>query len=99
VSNGDEGDEADAADDKDGEGATRDATTAREEVIGELREVREQARYKAIGDGRIRDPEREKVRIKYLRTIVYAANTERSLLKDRDLDAMLNELEDLLDHD
>lgn len=89
----------DAADDEDDEEATRDATTAREEAIRELREVREQARYKAIGDGRIRDPEREKVRIKYLRTIVYAANAERQLLKDSDLDRMLNELEDLLDHD
>jgi hypothetical protein len=83
----------------DGEDDALDATTAREEAIRELREVREQARYKSIGDGRIRDPEREKVRIKYLRTIVYAANAERQLLKDRDLDAMLNELEDLLNED
>lgn len=87
------------SDHADDEGATRDATTARKEAIRELREVREQARYKAIGDGRIRDVDRESVRVRYLRTIVYAANAERSLLKDRDLDSMLNELEDLLDHD
>lgn len=83
----------------DGEDDALDATTAREEAIRELREVREQARYKAIGDGRLRDPERERVRCKYLRTIVYAANAERQLLSDRDLDHLMNELEDLLDHD
>lgn len=83
----------------DDSGTALDATTAREEAIRELREVREQARYKAIGDGRIRDPERKRVRIKYLRSIVYATNAERQLLKDRDLDDMLNELEDLLNKD
>lgn len=81
----------------DGEDDGLDLDAAREEAIRELREVREQARYKAIGEGRIRDPERERVRIKYLRTVVYAANAERQLLSDRDLDSMMNELEDLLD--
>lgn len=87
----------DDEDDGDDEGSALDANTAREEAIRELREVREQAKYKTIGDGRIRDPEREGVRIRYLRLIVYAANAERQLLADRDLDRMLNELEDLLD--
>lgn len=81
----------------DGEDDGLDLDAAREEAIRELREIREQARYKAIGEGRIRDPERERVRIKYLRTVVYAANAERQLLSDRDLDSMMNELEDLLD--
>lgn len=85
-----------AEDDGDTDGETpEDALTDREKAIQELREVREQARYKVFGDGRIRDTKKEKVRIQYLRVLVHAANSERQLLKDRELEEMYARLEEL----
>lgn len=74
-----------------------DSRSDREKVLADLREVREYARRKASGDGRLRDPDREKIRIKYLRTVIYSANAERGLLKDKDLDEMREDLEELLE--
>ena len=92
---------SDEVEESDGE-SDADTRADREKVLADLREAREYARYKSLGDGRLRDPEREKLRIRYLRTLVYAANAERGLLKDRDLDEMQEELTALLedlDHD
>ena len=87
---------SDDVEESDSEGDS-DSRTGRERVLADLREAREYARYKSLGDGRLRDPEKEKLRIKYLRTLVYAANAERGLLKDRDLDEMQEELTALLE--
>lgn len=73
-----------------------DSRSDREKALADLREAREYARYKSLGDGRLRSPEKEKLRIKYLRTLVYAANAERGLLADKDLDEMKEELESLV---
>ena len=69
--------------------------TDRQQAISELREVRDHARYKVFGKGRIRSPKKERVRIQYLRVLVHAANTERQLLKDRELEDMMARLEEL----
>ncbi|WP_232702816.1 hypothetical protein [Halobacterium wangiae] len=72
-----------------------DERRERDDVLADLREVREQARYKTFGDGRIRDVEREDIRIKYHRLTVQAANAERRLLKDRDMDDLRERIEAL----
>lgn len=69
--------------------------SAREEALAALRRVREQCEYKAFGNGRIREPEHERVRVKYLKTLVSACNSERRLLQDRELDALAEEVEEL----
>lgn len=74
---------------------TTDTLTDREQAIEELREVRDHARYKVFGDGRIRSPEKERVRIQYLRVLVHSANSERQLLKDAELEEMMARLEEL----
>jgi len=58
----------------------------RDELIDRLDAVIASADRKASGSGRLRDPERERLRIKYLRTVIQAASAERLLLKDHDLD-------------
>jgi len=72
-----------------------DDPTDRQRVIEELREVRDYAKYKSIGDGRIRDPDLAKERIKYLRLFVYTAKAEREYLRDRDLEEMDERLSEL----
>lgn len=74
---------------------SEDALSDREQAIDELRDVRDHARYKAMGEGRIRSPEKERVRIQYLRVLVHAVNSERQVLKDRELEDMMARLEEL----
>jgi hypothetical protein len=71
--------------------------TERDDALGDLREVRDHARYKVFGKGRIRDAEKEDIRIKYLRLIVQSANAERRLLADKELEDMADELDALRD--
>lgn len=68
---------------------------SRDDVLSDLRRVREEAAYKVYGEGRIRDTERASIRCQYLRVIVQAANAERRLLKDRDLDELRERVEAL----
>jgi len=54
----------------------------------------EEARYK-IENGRVRDPEREKVRIKWVRALAYSVNVRRQVANDRDLQELAEEIEEL----
>jgi len=54
----------------------------------------EEARYK-IENGRVRDAEKEKVRIKWVRALAYAVNVRRQVANDRDLQALAEEIEEL----
>ena len=72
-----------------------DIESEREETIERLNEVVDHAEYKVFGNGRIRDEEKERIRIKYLNLIVSAANSKRSLLKDRDLDELAERIAEL----
>jgi len=74
---------------------TAEIQSAREEALATLSDVVEQARYKSLGDGRIRSPEKEKIRLKYLRVIVSAQAERRKLLADRDLDELAEKVEQL----
>jgi len=67
----------------------------RDEALASLSEVIQQARYKSLGDGRIRSPEKERIRLKYLRVIISAQDTRRKLLADKDLDELADEVERL----
>lgn len=48
-----------------------------------------------IENGRIRDPETEKVRIKYYRTLGYLLRTKRKILEDATLEELEAEIEAL----
>jgi hypothetical protein len=65
----------------------------REEALATLSEVVDQARYKSLGDGRIRSPEKERIRLKYLRVIISAQDTRRKILADKELDELQRRLE------
>jgi hypothetical protein len=64
------------------------ARSTREETIARLDTVIDYAEYKSLGDGQIVDVENERIRIKFLNTIVSAANAKRAMLKDKDLDEL-----------
>lgn len=67
----------------------------RDEALAELSDVIEQARYKSLGDGRIRSPEKERIRLKYLRVIISALSTQRKYLADKDLEELSQRIEKL----
>jgi hypothetical protein len=61
---------------------------SREEILKVLSEIIRLCCKKTSGEGRIRDPEADKIRIQYLRTAIMAASTALSGLKDLELDAI-----------
>lgn len=50
-----------------------------------------------IESGRIRDPEREKVRIQYFRALGYLIRTKRKVLEDKTLEELEAEVQQLKD--
>jgi predicted RecB family endonuclease len=54
----------------------------------------EEARDK-IENGRVRSPENEKVRIKWIRALAYAVNVRRQVANDRDLEELAEKVEQL----
>jgi hypothetical protein len=64
----------------------------RDNALAELSEVIDEARYKSLGDGRIRNPESERIRLKYLRIIIQANSERRKLLADKELEEMRERL-------
>lgn len=81
--------------DSEGDDPPTEALSDREKALVKLNNVTEFAEYKIFGKGQLRDPERERLRIKYLNTIVSAANAKRALLKDRDLDDLADRIAEL----
>ena len=69
--------------------------TERDEALATLAEVVDEARYKSLGDGRIRSPEKERIRLKYLRVIISAQDTRRKILADKELEELEDRLEAL----
>lgn len=69
----------------------------REDALAVLDEITDQARYKSLGDGRIRSPEKERIRIKYLRLMVQAQGECRKLLRDKELEEIRERIEALED--
>lgn len=54
----------------------------------------EEARYK-VENGRVRSPENDRVRIKWVRALAYAVNVRRQVANDRDLQELAEEIEAL----
>ena len=69
--------------------------TERDDALATLSDVVDEARYKSLGDGRIRSPEKERIRLKYFRVIISAQDTRRKLLADKELEALADEVEAL----
>lgn len=70
---------------------TDDYDTMLEQLDGAISELTEK-----IENGRIRDPERDKVRLKMYRTLGYLIRTKRQVLEDttlQELEQRLDELE------
>ena len=67
----------------------------RDEALAALNEIVDHARYKSFGDGRIRSPEKERIRLKYLRVMVSALDSRRQYLADKDIDELAKEVDRL----
>jgi hypothetical protein len=67
--------------------------SARDDALASLNEVIEQARYKSLGDGRIRSPEKEKIRLKFMRVIISAQAERRKVLADKEIEELKERLE------
>ena len=76
-----------------GDGSTV-ATTNYDAMLDDLDVAIQEARDK-IENGRVRDPEREKVRIKWVRALAYAVNVRRQVANDRDLEELAQQVEEL----
>lgn len=61
-----------------------------EQLDGAISEITEK-----IQNGRIRDPEKDKVRVQYYRTLGYMMRTKRKILEDRTLEELAEEIEEL----
>jgi hypothetical protein len=67
----------------------------RDTALSELSDVIDEARYKSLGDGRIRDAEKERVRLKYLRLIIQAQSERRKILADKEIIELKERIEEL----
>ncbi len=74
---------------------TEKLQSERDEALATLSDIVDYARYKSLGDGRIRSPEKERIRLKYLRVIVSAQSERRKLLADKELEELQERLEAL----
>ena len=73
----------------------QDVSTADyDEMLATLDVAIEEARRK-IENGRIRDVDREKARVKQWRALGYLINVRRQVANDRDLEALAEEIEEL----
>ena len=73
----------------------QDVSTADyDEMLATLDIAIDEARRK-IEEGRIRDVDREKARVKQWRALGYLINVRRQVANDRDLEALAEEIEEL----
>ena len=68
----------------------------RDEVLALVEDGLREA-HRKVESGRVYDPENEKVRQGWLRTLGYLANQYRQLRRDEDLEQMRQEIDDLRD--
>jgi len=69
-------------------------TTDYDKMLETLDVAIEEAERK-IENGRVRSPENEKVRIKWVRALAYSLNVRRQIANDRDLEELAAEVEAL----
>ena len=77
-----------------GETDATTGTTDYGQMLKTLDVAIEEAKYK-IEDGRIRSPENEKVRVKWVRALAYAMNVRRQIANDRDLEELAERIDEL----
>lgn len=77
-----------------GAGDDLPAVTDYDEMLGTLDVAIDEAKRK-IEEGRVRDPEHEKVRVKQWRALGYLINIRRQVANDRDLEELAAEVERL----
>lgn len=70
------------------------APTDYESMLDTLDVAIDEAQRK-IENGRVRDAEREKVRIKWVRCLAYAINVRRQVANDRDLEELAERIDAL----
>jgi ribosomal protein L13E len=70
------------------------STAGYDEMLATLDIAIDEARRK-IENGRIRDVDREKARVKQWRALGYLINVRRQVANDRDLEALAEEIEEL----
>ena len=63
-------------------------------MLADLDVAIDEARRK-IENGRIRSPEHERVRIKWIRALAYAVNIRRQVVENKDLEQLAAEVEEL----
>ena len=68
----------------------------RDEVLALVEDGLREA-HRKVESGRVYDPENERVRQGWLRTLGYLANQYRQLRRDEDLEQMRQEIDDLRD--
>ena len=71
-----------------------DSLPDRDEMLDLLEDGVREA-HRKVAEGRVYDAENEKVRIKWIRALAYAANVHRQLQNDRDLEELSGRLERL----
>lgn len=71
-----------------------DELPERDEIL-ELLEDGIREAHRKVSDGRVYNAENEKVRIKWIRALAYAANVHRQIQNDRDLEELSRRLEEL----
>lgn len=76
--------------------AGREAEDDYDEMLAALDTAIEEARQK-VESGRVYDPENEKVRTKWIRTLAYAVNIRRQVTVDRDLEDLTERIKKLED--
>lgn len=69
-------------------------TTDYESMLDKLDVAIEEAQYK-IEQGRVRDEEKERVRVKQWRALGYLINVRRQVAADRDLEELAEQVEQL----
>jgi len=70
-----------------------------DEMIATLDEIIELGLYKLTGDGRMGNPEKERVRCEYMKRTEQAIRAKRQVVKDRHLQEMGRTLEQLQESD
>jgi hypothetical protein len=76
-----------------------DSADEYDEMIAVLDELIDEGLRKFTGDGRIRDPDKEKVRAAYMKRTEQAIRAKRQVVKDRHLQEMGKTLEALQESD
>ena len=64
----------------------------RDIYLGFLEDAINNLHHKAI-DGKVRNPQNERIKIEYFRALIYAVNTANTIYKDKQLDKLEEEME------